>query len=157
MNPDKYRLSPNALVQYLDKPAQEFTKNDLITFIEHNDVEMINFHYVADDGRLKTLNFVINSREHLDNLLSSGERVDGSSLFAHMQAGSSDLYVIPRYRTAFINPFNEIPTLDILCTFFTKEGKPLESSPEYILKKAHDVFSNKTSCAFFRIYSKKGT
>ena len=148
MNPDKYKLSPNALVQYLDKPAQEFTRNDLITFIEHNDVEMINFHYVADDGRLKTLNFVINSREHLNNLLSSGERVDGSSLFAHMQAGSSDLYVIPRYRTAFINPFNEIPTLDILCTFFTKEGKPLESSPEYILKKAHDVLIEKTGYHF---------
>ena len=103
---DKYRLSPNLLVQYLGKPAAEFTKEDLITFIEHNHVELINFHYVADDGRLKTLNFVINNYEHLDNLLSSGERVDGSSLFAHMEAGSSDLYVIPRYRTAFVNPFN---------------------------------------------------
>ncbi len=144
MNSDQYKLSPNALVQYLDKPAQEFTKRDLITFIEHNHVEMINFHYVADDARLKTLNFVINSREHLNNLLSSGERVDGSSLFAHMQAGSSDLYVIPRYRSAFINPFNEIPTLDLLCTFFTKDGVPLESSPEYILKKAHRVLKEKT-------------
>ena len=144
MNSDQHKLSPNALVQYLDKPAKEFTKKDLITFIEHNHVEMINFHYVADDGRLKTLNFVINSREHLNNLLSSGERVDGSSLFAHMQAGSSDLYVIPRYRTAFINPFNEIPTLDLLCTFFTKDGEPLESSPEYILKKAHKVLKNET-------------
>ncbi len=148
MNSDKYKLSPNALVQYLDKPTQEFTKLDLITFVEHNRVEMINFHYVADDGRLKTLNFVINSREHLNNVLSSGERVDGSSLFTHMEAGSSDLYVIPRYRTAFINPFNEIPTLDMLCTFFTKEGKPLESSPEYILKKAHKVLFEKTGYHF---------
>lgn len=144
MNEDQYKLSPNVLVQYLDKPAEEFTKNDLITFIEHNNVEMINFHYVADDARLKTLNFVINSREHLIQLLSSGERVDGSSLFAHMQAGSSDLYVIPRYRTAFINPFNEIPTIDLLCTFFTKDGEPLESSPEYILKKAHKVLKEET-------------
>ncbi len=141
---DRYKLSPNALVQYLDKPAEEFTKQDLITFIEHNHVEMVNFHYVADDGRLKTLNFVINSREHLNNLLSSGERVDGSSLFAHMEAGSSDLYVIPRYRTAFVNPFSEVPTLDLLCSFFTKDGQPLESSPEYILKKAHKVLKEST-------------
>jgi glutamine synthetase len=145
---DKYRLSPNLLVQYLGKPAAEFTKNDLITFIEHNHVELINFHYVADDGRLKTLNFVINNYEHLDNLLSSGERVDGSSLFSHMEAGSSDLYVIPRYRTAFLNPFNEIPTLDLLCSFFTKDGVPLESSPEYILKKAHRVLKEKTAYDF---------
>jgi len=144
MNTDQHKLSPNALVQYLNKPAKEFTKKDLITFIEHNHVEMINFHYAADDGRLKTLNFVINSLEHLNNLLSSGERVDGSSLFAHMEAGSSDLYVIPRYRTAFVNPFNEIPTLDLLCTFFTKDGVPLESSPEYILKKAHKALKDQT-------------
>jgi hypothetical protein len=25
------------------------------------------------------------------------------------------LYIIPRYRTAFVNPFTEIPTLEILC------------------------------------------
>ena len=145
---DKYKLSPNLLVQYLGKPAHTFTKQDLITFIEHNHVEMINFHYVADDGRMKTLNFVINNLEHLNNLLSSGERVDGSSLFAHMEAGSSDLYVIPRYRTAFVNPFNEIPTLDLLCTFFTKDGQPLESSPEYILKKANRVLKEQTGFDF---------
>lgn len=48
----------------------------------------------AHDGRLKTLNFVISSREHLDTILTCGERVDGSSLFKHIEAGSSDLYVI---------------------------------------------------------------
>ncbi len=43
-------------------------------------------------------------------ILSYGERVDGSSLFAFIEAGSSDMYVIPRYRTAFLNPFSEVPT-----------------------------------------------
>ena len=47
----------------------------------------------------------------------------------------SDLYVIPRFRTAFVNPFTEQPTLDILCSFYTKDGLPLESAPEYILKR----------------------
>jgi glutamine synthetase len=46
------------------------------------------------------------------------------------------LYVIPKYRTAFVNPFTEIPTLDIICSYFNKDGEPLESSPEYILRKA---------------------
>jgi len=131
-----YRLNPNIISSYLKKDSKDFTRNDIITFIIDNEVKMVNFHYVADDGRLKTLNFVINSEQHLQEILTSGERVDGSSLFAHIQAGESDLYVIPRYRTAFINPFAEVATLDLLCTFFTKEGKPLESGPDYILHKA---------------------
>lgn len=137
-------MNPNPLVQYLNKPSSEFTKQDIIKYIEDYNIEMVNFRYVGWDGRLKTLNFIINSRSHLDSLLSVGERVDGSSLFSFIEAGSSDLYVIPRYKTAFVNPFTEIPTLDILCSYFTKYGEPLESAPEYILRKAHQALKEKT-------------
>ncbi len=148
MYKSNYKLTPNILVSYLEKEPQYFTKQDLVIFITDNDIKMLNFHYVADDGRLKTLNFVINSMEHLQELLSSGERVDGSSLFSHMQAGNSDLYVIPRYRTAFVNPFAELPSLDLLCSFFTKEGLPLESSPDYILHKANKTLKERTGFEF---------
>lgn len=144
MEKEKYLLSPNPIVKYFEKPSELFTKSDLIRYIQDNDIQLINFHYVAEDGRLKTLNFVVNNLEHLHNILSSGERVDGSSLFSHIKAGESDLYVIPKYRTAFVNPFNEIPTLGLMCSFFTKDGVPLESSPEYILQKAHRVLHEKT-------------
>ncbi len=129
-------MNPNPLVQYLNKPAEDFTRQDIMKYVEDNNIEMINFRYVGWDGRLKTLNFIINSREHLETVLTMGERVDGSSLFSFIEAGSSDLYVIPKYRTAFVNPFTEIPTLDIICSYFNKDGEPLESSPEYILAKA---------------------
>ncbi|MCX6230785.1 MAG: glutamine synthetase family protein [Bacteroidetes bacterium] len=144
----KLKLNPNPLVKFLGKPASEFTKKDLIRFIEECNIEMLNLRYVGGDGRLKCLNFVINSLDHLDTVLSCGERVDGSSLFSHIEAGSSDLYVVPRYRTAFLNPFTEIPTLDILCSYFNKDGEPLESSPEYIMQKAHQELKNKTGFNF---------
>lgn len=142
------RLNPNPLVQFLKKPASEFTRQDIIYFIEENEIEMINFRYVGEDGKLKSLNFVINSKQHLEDLLSTGERVDGSSLFSYIEAGSSDLYVIPRFKTAFVNPFSEYPTLDILCSFYTRDGLPLESAPEYILKKAYADFCNSTGYDF---------
>jgi len=87
---------------------------------------------------------VINSKQHLDDLLTYGERVDGSSLFPFIEAGSSDLYVIPRYKTAFVNPFSEVPTIDIICSYYTKDGEPMQGSPQYILKKAHDVLKERT-------------
>ncbi|HUX54093.1 MAG TPA: glutamine synthetase family protein [Williamwhitmania sp.] len=148
MSETEISMSPNDLVQFLQKPSSEFTKQDIINFAEANGIEMVNFRYSAEDGKLKTLNFVLWSKEHLDTILSGGERVDGSSLFSFIEAESSDLYVIPKFRTAFVDPFAEVPTLNILCSFYNNEGKPLESSPEYILRKAHEDFKSKTGCTF---------
>ena len=109
-------LCPNKLVGFLNKPSKEFTKADIVRFITENDIQMVNFMYPAGDGRLKTLNFVINNAAYLDAILTCGERVDGSSLFPFIEAGSSDLYVLPRFSTAFVDPFAEIPTLAMLCS-----------------------------------------
>lgn len=141
-------LNPNKLVKYLRKPAKEFSRHDIIRYMEENNINHLNFRYVAEDGKLKTLNFVITSKHYLESILATGERVDGSSLFSYVEAGSSDLYVIPRFKTAFVNPFAAVPTLDILCSFYTKEGKPLESAPEYILRKAHTEFKKTTGMTF---------
>ncbi len=108
-------LNPNRVVQFLKKEPSQFLKSDIIRFVKENEIKMINFMYPADDNRLKTLNFVINSEEYLDSILTFGERVDGSSLFPFIEAGNSDLYVIPKYSTAFVDPFAEIPTLSMLC------------------------------------------
>lgn len=141
-------MSPNRLVTFLQKPAAEFTKADIINYIQQNEIRMVNFMYPAADGRLKTLNFVINNASYLDAILTCGERVDGSSLFPFIEAGSSDLYVIPRFRTAFVDPFAEIPTLVMLCSFFNKDGEPSESSPEYTLHKACKAFTDVTGMEF---------
>ena len=144
MNTTSFALSPDPLVKFLNKTRDEFTKSDIIDFIEKNNIEMLNFRYVGGDGRLKVLNFIIQGREHLDLILSAGERVDGSSLFNFLEAGSSDLYVIPRFKTAFLNPFSEIPTVDILCSFYHRSGDPLESAPEYVMRKAHEALLDTT-------------
>lgn len=141
-------MNSNKLVAYLQKPAKEFTKTDIIEVINDLDVKMINFMYPAEDGRLKTLNFIINNEEYLDTILTCGERVDGSSLFSFIEAGSSDLYVVPRFSTAFIDPFAEITTLSMLCSFFNKDGEPLESSPENTLRKACKAFRDVTGMDF---------
>ena len=141
-------MNANKLVAFLQKPTSEFTKADIISFIQQNDIRMVNFMYPAGDGRLKTLNFVINNQAYLEAILTCGERVDGSSLFSFIEAGSSDLYVIPRFRTAFVDPFAEIPTLSILCSFFNKDGEPLGSSPEYTLHKASKAFTDVTGMEF---------
>lgn len=151
MNTEKnnhVRMNKNRLVEVLGKPQKEFTRDDIIDFIGREGIEMVNFMYAAGDGRLKTLNFVINDCDYLATILSQGERVDGSSLFSYIDPANSDLYVVPRYSTAFVDPFAEIPTLVMLCSFFDKDGKPLPTSPEYTLRKSCDAFEAATGARF---------
>lgn len=138
----------NPIVNYIGKKASEFRKSDIIKFIVHNNIQIVNFRYVANDGRLKTLNLPISSETYLNNILSYGERVDGSSLFPFIEAGSSDLYVVPRFSTIYLDPFAEIPTVGFICSYFTKEGEPLELSPEYTLRKASESFKKSTGYSF---------
>lgn len=129
------------------EPAK-ITRSDIERFVKDKAIEMVNFMYVAEDGHLRTLNFVINSIEYLHEILTYGERVDGSSLFSFIEAGASDLYVVPRYATAFVDPFAQIPTLTMLCDFFDKDGQPFAGAPNQILKHAAASFHAATGLDF---------
>lgn len=138
------KMNINPLVAWLGKPADMFTKEDIINYILENDIRMLNFMYPASDGRLKSLNFVLWDEDYLRSVLTYGERIDGSNIFPFIGSGNSDLYVVPRFRTAFIDPFAELPTLCLLCSYFDKDGNQLTSSPEYTLHKANEIFTKET-------------
>lgn len=148
MTQEEIKLNANEVVAYLQKDPATFTKADIIRFVENNHIEMIEFMYPGGDGKLKTLNFAITNLAYLDTILTYGERVDGSSLFSFIEASSSDLYVLPRYSTAFVDPFSSLPTLCMLCSFFDKDGNLFESSPENTLRKAANAFTQATGLEF---------
>jgi len=142
-------LNPNEVVSFLQKRPQEFTRADLLKFIQEKGIRMIDFMYPAEDGRVKTLNFTVNSLSYAETVLTEGERVDGSSLFpSFIEAGNSDLYVIPRYRTAFVDPFNQIPTLCLLCGFYNKDGDAFDCGPHATLTRAEKAFEASTGMQF---------
>lgn len=143
MEPES-KLNLNPVERFIGKPASQFTKDDIICYIVENEIQMVNFMYPAADGRLKTLNFVITDESYLEAILTYGERVDGSNIFPYIGSGNSDLYVVPRFRPAFTDPFSEMPTLCLLCSYFDKDGAQLKSSPEYTLHKAISVFKEQT-------------
>ena len=146
MNTTEFQLCD--MTQALKKNRSAFTKADIKKFIKSRGIRHVNFMYPGGDGRLKTLNFVLNDEAYLDEILSCGERVDGSSLFSYIESSSSDLYVVPRFSSAFMDPFAKLPTLCLLCSFFNKDGEPLESSPEYTLHKACAAFKKATGREF---------
>jgi len=111
-------------------------RSDLLNFINQNDIKRITFHYTAGDGRLKQLINPVNTMVYAERILAAGERVDGSSLFKGMVGtSSSDLYVVPVYASAFIDPFDE-KSINFLCRFLNKDEKLAEFCPDNILQRA---------------------
>jgi len=124
------------LVRELGKPPEAWQRQDLIELILARPVRVINFRYPSLDGKLRELRLPVNSRSYLERILVAGERVDGSSLFPGLfEAGASDLYAVPVYRQAFLNPWAD-DELDIVCRFAGPDGRPSPLTPDNVLAEA---------------------
>jgi len=126
----------NPLSLILDKEPADFESRDFLRVIEKKEIEKITFHYAGLDGKLKELWIPVTDPDQVEIALLEGERVDGSSLFKGLvDEALSDLYVVPVYRTAFINPFDS-HSLDFICRFLTPDGNLAPFAPDNILMKA---------------------
>ncbi len=141
----------NPLSVFLNKPREEFTREDLLRIIEEQQIERITFHYTALDGKLKELKIPVANKKQAERILADGERVDGSSLFKGMvDTALSDLYVVPVYKTAFKNPFVE-RSLDFVCRYLTNDGILAPFAPDTILHNASQLFTSKTGMELYAL------
>lgn len=99
-------MNPNRLVAILGKQHTEFTMEDIVKYIREEGIRMVNFMYPASDGRLKTLNFVINDLAYLEAILTCGERVDGqaSSRSSRPAAAIYTLYRVSEQHSSTLSP-----------------------------------------------------
>ncbi len=141
----------NPLEELLGKERSEFTRSDLLKVVRTKNIERFTFRYTGGDGRLKELRLPFSNMEQADRILAAGERVDGSSLFkGFVDAGASDLYVVPVYRSAFINPFDHT-SLDFICRFLDRDGQRAPFTPDNILALAHERFKERTGCELWAL------
>ena len=140
---DKLALT-NPLCSTLDKNREEFTRADMLRIVADRGIERFTFHYTGIDGQLKELKLPVSSAKYAERILAAGERLDGSSLFKGLvDTSNSDLYVVPSYKTAFINPF-DAGSLDFICRFLDKHGEKAPFTPDNILGLAHTRFTERT-------------
>jgi glutamine synthetase len=129
---------------FLGKERQDFTREDLLKIIIEKKLERITFHYTGIDGKVKELRIPIINRKQVELILAEGERVDGSSLFKGIvDTGKSDLYIVPVYRTAFLNPFDS-GSIDFICRFIDRDGNLVDYAPDNILHKATQALKKNT-------------
>ncbi|HEY3382942.1 MAG TPA: glutamine synthetase beta-grasp domain-containing protein [Vicinamibacterales bacterium] len=128
------------LARLIGKFPEEWTVDDLIGVVGALNIRLVSLMHVGGDGWLKTLDFVPRDLPHLREVLSFGERADGSSLFGAMGVSvtASDVVLRPRLSTAFVDPFATHPTLVVFCGHFGRDGAPLPESPDTIVRSAFD-------------------
>ncbi|HEX6974443.1 MAG TPA: glutamine synthetase beta-grasp domain-containing protein, partial [Vicinamibacterales bacterium] len=134
------------LLRHIEKPSSEWTVHDLTTFVHERGIRVLSLMHVGGDGWLKTLDFVPRDAVHLADVLTGGERADGSSLFGDLgiPVGASDIVLRPRLSSAFLDPFAPEPTLAVLCSHFDRQGRPLAESPDTLVRAAHARLRDET-------------
>ncbi len=146
----RYSLT-NPISLLVDKPREDFTREDLVRVIEGEQIERITFHYTGLDGKYKELKLPVSNRYQAERILADGERVDGSSLFKGIvDATVSDLYVVPVYKSAFLNPF-ESRSLDFTCRYLTRDGVPAPFALDAILSRAANLFRKHTGMELYAL------
>ena len=141
--PHPYALA-NPLAVLLDKAPEDFDRSDFLKIIEQRNIERLTFHYTALDGKFKELKLPVADAGQAEMILAEGERVDGSSLFKGMvDTALSDLYVVPVFKSAFLNPFDD-GSLDFICRYIARDGELAPFAPDNILARAHALFQEKT-------------
>ncbi|MBZ0090042.1 MAG: glutamine synthetase, partial [Thermoanaerobaculia bacterium] len=121
------------LVRRLKKHPRDWQREDLVRLCLEDGIRVVNFRYPSFDGKLRELRLPVATPAYLRQILAAGERVDGSSLFPGLfDAGESDLYVVPVYRWAFLDPWAS-DELHVVCRFAGRDGAPASVTPDNLL------------------------
>ncbi|RKZ12106.1 glutamine synthetase [bacterium] len=126
----------------------DWTIESLADLARRESICALHLMHVGGDGWLKSLDFTLREPDQLESVLRTGERADGSSLFAGMgiDAGASDIVLRPRPETAFLDPFSAEPALVVLCGHLDRSGQPLDISPDTVVRRAASRLGQELDC-----------
>jgi len=136
-----------------------YTREDIMTMVEEEDVEFIRLQFTDIYGSLK--NIAIPSSK-LSKALACQCRIDVSSIGDLYRNEEEDMYLYPDLSTFTILPWRpqKGKVARLICDIYREDGTPYEESPRYILKKvieraAAEGFTLKVNpeCEFFLFHT----
>ncbi len=112
----------------------KYTKQDIIRFVEEEDVEFIRLQFTDMFGTLKN---VAITKSQLGKALDNQCMFDGSSIEGFVRIEESDMYLHPDLDTFCIFPWRpqQGKVARIICDVYRANGEPFEGDPRYLLKK----------------------
>ncbi|MDX1901752.1 MAG: type I glutamate--ammonia ligase [Gammaproteobacteria bacterium] len=106
-------------------------------FIEEHHVEFVDLRFC--DLRGKEHHLTLPQHKVDDAFFTNGKVFDGSSIANWCTINQSDLVLRPDIDTAVLDPFTEVPTLNLRCDVYDPQtGKPYSRDPRAVAKRAEE-------------------
>jgi len=107
----------------------------VLQMIQDNDVQMVDLKFVDLFGTWQHVSF--HSSMLTEQAFSEGLPFDGSSIRGWKSINESDMYMVPDPKTAWIDPFFQVPTLSLICSIIEpRTGQPYSRCPRSLAMRA---------------------
>lgn len=142
---------------------KNYTKNDIMSLVQEEDVEFIRLQFTDIFGNLKNVAVTVSQ---LEKALDGECMFDGSSIEGFARIEESDMYLHPDFSTLEIFPWRpqQGKVVRFICDVYRPDGTPFEGDPRYILKRAIKeaenlgyVFEVGPECEFFLFNTDENT
>ena len=112
------------------------TANDVMALIKDKGICGVDLRFIDLPGLWQ--HFTISAKEFQADAFEEGVGFDGSSIRGFQAIQESDMLLFPDASTAFIDPFFERPTLNIICNVKDPiTGESYSRDPRYVAQKAN--------------------
>ena len=117
------------------------TSQEVLKMIQDQDIELIDLKFVDLFGIWQHCTF---HRSLIDeDAFTDGVAFDGSSIRGWKAINASDMAMVPDPKTAWIDPFMEIPTLSMICSIKEpRTGEWYDRDPRSLAQKAVDYLTS---------------
>ncbi len=111
------------------------TPSDVMALIKDQGIQAIDLRFIDLPGLWQ--HFTISAKEFEADVFEEGAGFDGSSIRGFQAIQESDMLLFPDASTAFVDPFMEAPTLNIICNIKDPiTGESYSRDPRYVAQKA---------------------
>lgn len=113
----------------------------LFKFAEDNHVEVVDLRFCDLPGLWQHFSIPVRCLD--EKLFEEGIGYDGSSIRGFQSIHESDMVLLPDPEMAFLDPFTERPTLDIICDVHDPvTGQPYTRDPRFVTRKAEQYLKS---------------
>ncbi len=112
------------------------TVNDVMQLIKDKGIQAVDLRFIDLPGLWQ--HFTVSAKEFEADVFEEGIGFDGSSIRGFQAIQESDMLLFPDPATAFVDPFFERPTLNIICNIKDPiTGESYSRDPRYVAQKAN--------------------
>ncbi len=114
---------------------QIVTPNEVLSLCREKDVKAVDLRFMDFPGIWQHTTIPVQSLDK--DVFESGLGFDGSSIRGWQTISESDMLIVPQSDTAFLDPFNTLPTLNLICNITDPiTGEDYSRDPRNVARKA---------------------